>query len=185
MVIGYESQPNGLVCLKCRCDCGVEKAIRRDYLRRGLQISCGCFIREKLKAGKICRKRKSGESAFNCLYVHHKAICRRKSTPTELSFEEFKVLLQGNCAYCGFPPSRKFTRPGLNGEIVVSSIDRVNSQEGYIRGNVVSCCIRCQWAKNASPVEDFLEWMKHVAKVYSEGFTPSIPIKNVGSLVSR
>lgn len=31
----------------CRCDCGVEKTIRKDALRTGSQISCGCHKKEQ------------------------------------------------------------------------------------------------------------------------------------------
>lgn len=35
----------------CRCDCGREKAIRVDHLKRGAVQSCGCFRDQRLKSG--------------------------------------------------------------------------------------------------------------------------------------
>ena len=34
----------------CRCDCGDEKAIRADDLKRGKTVSCGCFHDESARA---------------------------------------------------------------------------------------------------------------------------------------
>lgn len=39
----------------CVCDCGTEKLIRGDCLRRGDTKSCGCFAREK-RADRKCEK---------------------------------------------------------------------------------------------------------------------------------
>lgn len=41
---------HGKVTWLCRCECGVEKVIRGNHLRKGAVLSCGCLRDEKLAA---------------------------------------------------------------------------------------------------------------------------------------
>ena len=43
-----------------------------------------------------------------------------------------------------------------------SGIDRVNSQEGYVKNNCVPCCDKCNKAKMAMSRDEFLNWIKLV-----------------------
>lgn len=38
-----ENDRNGLARFACRCDCGQERTVRGQDLRRGRQVSCGCW----------------------------------------------------------------------------------------------------------------------------------------------
>ena len=42
------------------------------------------------------------------------------------------------------------------------SIDRIDNSKGYIKGNVVSCCKKCNTAKNTMTTEEFKQWIKKV-----------------------
>lgn len=42
-----ERAKNGSIRWRCRCDCGGETVATGDILRRGLVVSCGCFMRER------------------------------------------------------------------------------------------------------------------------------------------
>jgi len=72
--------------------------------------------------------------------------------PFELEKEAFEKLVFSECYYCGAPP-----KP-------VNGIDRVDNRLGYLSGNVVSCCRRCNRAKDDMTVEEFLGWVEKLAK---------------------
>jgi hypothetical protein len=61
-----------------------------------------------------------------------------------ISDECATALLLGNCAYCGKMDE------GTNG------IDRCDNTKGYIPGNCLSCCSRCNFAKRAMTGQAFL-----------------------------
>lgn len=66
---------------------------------------------------------------------------RRAGHIWSLLDNEFLVLLQASCNYCGVYPAE--------------GVDRVNSDIGYIKDNCVSCCRDCNWAKSAYTLEEF------------------------------
>jgi hypothetical protein len=66
-----------------------------------------------------------------------------------LSFDEFKVLFNGFCAYCGDSNAR--------------GIDRIDNKVGYIKENSVSCCGMCNKMKWKWDKEKFLN---HITKIY-------------------
>jgi hypothetical protein len=45
-----------------------------------------------------------------------------------------------------------------NGSFTYSGIDRIDSSIGYIEGNVVSCCSKCNTAKSDMPFDEFRVW---------------------------
>lgn len=62
----------------------------------------------------------------------------KKEVPFELTKTDFEKLTKGDCAYCHRSPSSWF------------GIDRVIPMQGYVFGNVVSCCFDC----NIDKLED-------------------------------
>lgn len=74
-----------------------------------------------------------------------------------LSVKLFSDLVIQNCYYCGLPPAntpRRFsrnnqTRAKLNG------LDRIDSNKGYYKRNVVPCCPHCNRAKWEMTIEQF------------------------------
>ncbi len=84
---------------------------------------------------------------------------RRRSTkknfPFELEKETFKGLLKNSCHYCGSEASP------FNG------IDRVDNSQGYVPGNVVTCCKTCNFLKHSLSVDTFLG---QVQKIYLKQF---------------
>ena len=70
-----------------------------------------------------------------------------------LSEDDLTNLFKSSCHYCGTPPPTN-----LHG------IDRVNPKLGYLKENCVSCCWRCNRAKNNDTYEVFIEWATSVYK---------------------
>jgi len=67
----------------------------------------------------------------------------------ELSFEEFKDFWQSPCYFC-------------DSDISTIGLDRLNSSLGYVTGNIVPCCSKCNFAKHLMSVEEFVD---HCEKV--------------------
>lgn len=62
------------------------------------------------------------------------------------------TLISSPCAYCGQ------IQENFNG------LDRVNNSKGYTVNNVVSCCTRCNQAKNTMTIKEF---KKHINEIYN------------------
>lgn len=73
---------------------------------------------------------------------------KRDNLPWSLSREQFSVLVNEPCEYCGTPG------PG--------GIDRVNNDNGYILENTVPCCFKCNWMKRHLSYGEFLA---HIFKI--------------------
>jgi hypothetical protein len=71
-----------------------------------------------------------------------------------LTDSEILGLLNGDCHYCGKSPQLKKV---AGREVLRNGIDRVDSNLGYVTGNVVSCCGTCNSMKSAMPVDQFIE----------------------------
>jgi hypothetical protein len=85
----------------------------------------------------------------------------------KLTNQQFDALTQGECHYCGAPPSKigNAHRNGKSicyGNYVYNGIDRVDNNQGYVEGNVVSCCHRCNHAKKNYSFEEFQDWIDAV-----------------------
>jgi hypothetical protein len=50
----------------------------------------------------------------------------------------------------------------------LNGIDRVDNRLGYVYGNVVSCCARCNRAKDTMTVYQFIGWATNLVKVSSD-----------------
>ena len=96
------------------------------------------------KARAYSRKAsKTINSRFGLL--KHKAKVRELQV--SISLEEYKELISKSCFYCkGILPK---TGHG---------IDRINSDIGYVTGNVRPCCTQCNGAKSDSTENEFREW---------------------------
>lgn len=142
-----------------KCICGKEIERITGDIKRGHQSSCGCRQRE---IARELFKKPFGQSAFNIVFGAYKQKARERKLVFELSKEEFITLNNQNCYYCGVPPSNNFTRPGINGGYLYNGIDRIDSSKGYIKGNVLPCCKKCNVAKLAMSRDDFLGWVEQV-----------------------
>jgi len=152
----------------CKCDCGNERVISHQELTHG-RISCGCALDEFRKNvfGKNAKERMSlpyGESSFNALYNEYIDRCKRKQRKFGLTKEEFKEITSKNCFFCGIEPLQIFSKgkKHRNGHYFHNGIDRINSLEGYVKGNILPCCEICNKAKRNMSMEDFLKWINRL-----------------------
>ena len=137
--------------VKCICDCGNIVTTRLGNLKNKTN-SCGC-----LRADLI--RERMGKSIEHLAVTHVFNSCKRHTKDTNLSFEDVKNMIYANCYYCEQSPNivgTSWHRPIPDGrEIKRIGIDRINSQSGYYKGNVVPCCKTCNMLKRDYKV-DFL-----------------------------
>jgi hypothetical protein len=77
----------------------------------------------------------------------YKIAARSTGKAWELTDEEVFSFFDSLCHYCGDPPQE------LNG------MDRKNSAEGYVKGNVVPCCTYCNYLKRETNYDDFVAFL--------------------------
>ena len=153
----HKMDKNGQAVWECKCDCGNSSYVRSNSLRRGATKSCGCWRREKIPPNKL----PPGEAAKHRLYSDYKRQGKYVNRAFELSYNDFIELTQGECVYCGRPPSNimDVKNKNYNGVYIYNGIDRVDSTKGYVEGNCVSCCEVCNRAKKDMTLKDFKLWI--------------------------
>ncbi|MEZ2310803.1 hypothetical protein AB6809_29585 [Paraburkholderia sp. RCC_158] len=148
----------------CLCECGEKVAVSQEHLGRGTK-SCGCMfwdqaserMRKASDASATKRTLAPGLVAKNVILLGYKYRASKKKFAWGLSDEQFFELVQGNCDYCGHPPSQTVTRGA--GSFKYNGIDRIENTLGYVTGNVVSCCGVCNKAKRDLPFDEWVAWL--------------------------
>ncbi len=147
----------GVTMWLCRCICGTEKIIIGDSLKGGFTKSCGCLRRELIGD----RKRLSpGLSNMRILIGWYKAGAKERGLDFKLTEKQFKKLTQQDCHYCETKPNNIVKGGGCIGEYIYNGIDRVDNKKGYVIGNVVPCCKRCNQAKRNLTLQEYQDWIK-------------------------
>jgi len=80
-------------------------------------------------------------------FADYKRTMKSRGKNFQLTKEQYELLRQENCTYCG----RSCTDTHTNG------IDCVDSSHGYVIDNCVSCCGDCNYAKRSQSANDFIK----------------------------
>lgn len=170
--IGSVKQANVYLC---KCNCGNLREVRATDLLRNYTNNCGCknFIYKKHGNSKY----EPRESSFRAKAANYKCHALKRNIDFDISYEYAVKLLSSNCFYCGSPPSNRYNVRNRNREkskngigyaksnsdgydIYYNGIDRVDNTKGYVYGNVVSCCTKCNTAKLNYTLDEFKEWIR-------------------------
>jgi len=138
---------------KAVCDCGNTIEMKSRSLLYGNVKSCGCL-----------RKIKKGEANLRKIYRGYKNEAKIKNILFNLSIEEFKKITSKKCFYCGIEPKQRSYRKFSNGIYLYNGIDRRNNLLGYTKENSLPCCFICNRAKGNMSYENFILWIKKIAK---------------------
>lgn len=142
---------------KCLCDCGKITIAYGSKIRSGKANSCGCLLEEyNHRLGET-------ESSFNGLYASYKTKAEQKGRVFELTKEQFKILTESNCFYCGTEPKNIFKHKKYRNPYIYNGVDRVDNSIGYTINNSVSCCAWCNFMKHSKTEDEFLQ---HIKKIY-------------------
>lgn len=157
---------------KCFCDCGNTIVAKAGNLKSGKVKSCEC-----LKHQKAANRIDNREDAI--LRREYSSIRKRNRKFADsnnlIDFEEFKSITNSPCYFCGIIGSkhiydrlrsRGITHTCSDKVLRINGIDRIDSSKGYIKGNCVSCCTTCNYAKNTMTIEQFKTWIKQVYEHY-------------------
>jgi hypothetical protein len=106
--------------------------------------------------------------AFRNTVKGYRAWARRQGDPWELTEDECRTIMALPCRYCGVPPSN-VARRGKPSEFRYQGMDRVEAARGYVKGNVVPCCKKCNWAKQRMGVIEFRNWVTAVFQHFCAG----------------
>lgn len=84
---------------------------------------------------------------------------KRRNLDFNLDIEEFDEITKKRCVYCGeYSESINEMFCGL---------DRIDSNKGYTKDNIVPCCWKCNNMKGALTTQEF---SKHIKKIYKRGY---------------
>jgi hypothetical protein len=166
------------VAVRCICDCGGEGTFNLSQIKSGRINSCGCLKKEAsrknikvaqelmLNSGRWSREPRIG-TAVTIYRGHH-------YNDGDLTFDDFLLLSQENCFYCGIPPfctrnvyaaysSRfEFYKEDRirDGYFTFNGLDRVDPLLPHNKDNVVPCCFPCNIAKLDFSQEEFFSQIK-------------------------
>jgi hypothetical protein len=152
---------NGTIKWLCSCECGNETEVIGYSLRSGITTSCGCNRGRKEEF--------EGSHVYKRSYGILKRSSKQNNRTLELSFEEWKKIVQQNCYYCGSDPYNKryaYSSKRYNKGIeqdnieIFNGVDRIDSSKGYIKENVVSCCVMCNRMKSDFNQQAFFKQIK-------------------------
>jgi len=136
-------------------------------------------IDEYKRKGKLCRNCKRQRQSLNefkekdielicanSLLARLKKRYIHKGLSSNLTGDEVLKLFKDKCHYCGDYNSNTYIYKQNHFSTIFryNGIDRVDSKKGYIRGNVVTCCKKCNIAKSDMPYNDFIN---HIKKIYA------------------
>lgn len=147
----------------CRCVCGNEIVTATSDLHSGNTQSCGCLLREIVstpRGKELWRSLGVGVAAKNALISTYRHGAKRRGLPWDLTNEQAEKLFQGDCHYCGIPPSYVYKSKKLNGSYTYNGIDRIDNARGYESGNVLACCGVCNRNKGEMSYTEFCGWVK-------------------------
>lgn len=149
------------------CDCGNIRFIRMDGVKKGNNKSCGC------KAPNKDYKKKRAEIGddypFHVLWKRTCHVAKIRKIVFAITIEQLKkqfLLQEGRCIYTNEPIALPKDFTDLWQNPLVASIDRIDSNSGYIDSNFQLVTKKVNMSKQSLSNQDFIDICKKVAKNY-------------------
>jgi 5-methylcytosine-specific restriction endonuclease McrA len=115
------------------------------------------YTEEMLVRHKIAPK-----SGLNKIYTSYQSNAKKNKVKFELTKDQFELLIQGNCHYCGEIPTKESSNKSKFSKIKYNGVDKKYPKKGYILENSVSCCWECNRIKNDIPYDKFIAKCKKI-----------------------
>ena len=147
---------------QCLCVCGKNINVLTGALKAGDNKSCGCKTIELMAKSHIVPN-----GLINKYFYNYKQGAKYRNIDFSILFDEFLLLINNNCFYCGESPSLheywKFQKR-KSYFLLANGIDRINNNLGYFKDNCVSCCTICNLAKAQYSLQQFQYWISNLIK---------------------
>ena len=114
------------------------------------------LIDKKYKSCGCVNKREPGFASANDIFYGYKCGAKKRKLEFNITFEEFFLLSQKECYYCGQEP-KSISKISTNGEFIYNGIDRMDNTKGYVKDNIKPCCGICNQMKMDMSLEIFLK----------------------------
>lgn len=162
LVKEFAGHKNNLRQWLCICDCGIEKVVRGGHLSKGYTKSCGCDSHPSKSNHKSWRGYKEIPLDF---FTTIKRNAERRNIKFNITIEYiWEIFIKQNqkCALSG--KDLKFGRIGKDRQGKNASVDRIDSTEGYIEGNIQWIDKQINIMKNNMDEKEFLELCNQIIK---------------------
>jgi hypothetical protein len=170
-VIGYNK--GSKTAIEVQCDCGNTAWVQGWSLVNERSKQCkDC----KLKNFSISRKMEAEEALKSRVYTQCKSQAKRRGIEFDVPKEHLLHYAMKKCYYCQAEPNNTMKLPHVDGELKYNGIDRFDSSKGYVVGNILAACWRCNSMKSDMPFDEFVTHIKLLAKRW----THNVLVMSVG-----
>lgn len=137
--------------------CGIKKSENEYYKRNGkwLHYCCKLCNIEKSRINKIINKEHHRilSLKYNRSIKYRFGLLKRNKKGTDITREDYDILIRMPCYYC---------KGALNETGI--GLDRLDSNIGYFKKNIVPCCLVCNRMKNNLLLNEFFNHIKLILK---------------------
>ncbi len=162
----------------CKCDCGKEKIIQRSGLISGNSSSCGCFQKENARKQQRARMKMFGDMPFT-FFTRIKTLAKRRNKEFSISIKDIYqqyIKQDKKCYFTGIPIGFLDDASQTTGrDNNTASLDRIDSEKGYIIGNICFVHKDINFMKHELSSESFIKYSKLIANNFRD-FKESIEL---------
>lgn len=144
---------------ECMCDCGNRITTSHSNLITDNCKSCGCLQKEQLI--KRCTKPLK-HVIITQVSGYYKRNAKLRKINWSLSYSDVAEFIFQPCFYCGIVGGNLTRVKDSTRTLANNGIDRKDNTLPYTKDNCVTCCKRCNQAKNDMSFSDFTEWINRL-----------------------
>lgn len=147
-------KPNGAprtkVYWECQCECGNICIKGNDVLNNTKRnFSCGCYRKERILETKLKTDEEHLTGFLKTSYARYRCEAKQRNYSFEITFEQFRELVEDKCFYCQVGNSQYMIHPITKLKQFFCGVDRIDNRKGYVYNNVITCCKKCNTKKNS------------------------------------
>ncbi len=169
-IVKFHNGSRNVCMAKCTCSCGETKLVKISHLTSGKTRSCGC-ANKLFKVGNQSHKWKGCGDIPAGYWNRVVRQATERGIEITVSIEHASAILEqqnGQCALTGLPIQ---FRQRWN---TTASVDRIDSEKGYIPGNIQWLHKDVNLMKNKFSLQRFLEICELVTKKQQSILVPEI-----------
>jgi len=141
----------------CRCECGGEKWVQTHHLTQKRTTNCGC---EKNKTGSLNGAWKGYKDLGHRVFGRYERGAKQRNIEFDLTIEDVWRQYEKQRMKCPLSGIDLF----LDSKRLNASLDRIDSNRGYVVGNIQWIYRKLNRFKNNYSQEEFISMCKLVAE---------------------